>query len=108
MEHNYRDNRDNVLHYRDIGILSIAQPYMTFDFDDFCFLSFDFILDCSHWWYYRRLWNHTPLYYNIADSAVFVLTGAHILQIVGTSKEYSVTADGNRIAGINFCYMVSL
>ena len=27
MEHNYRDNRDNVLHYRDIGILIIAQPY---------------------------------------------------------------------------------
>ena len=27
MEHNYRDNRDNVLHYRDMGILIIAQPY---------------------------------------------------------------------------------
>ena len=29
MQHNYRDNRDNVLHYRDIGILIIAQPYTT-------------------------------------------------------------------------------
>ena len=27
IEHNYRDNRDNVLHYRDIGILIIAQPH---------------------------------------------------------------------------------
>ena len=30
MEHNYRDNRDNVLHYRDIGILIIAQPYVAY------------------------------------------------------------------------------
>ena len=28
MEHNYRDNRDYVLPYRDIGILIIAQPYI--------------------------------------------------------------------------------
>ena len=27
MEHGYRDNRDNVLHYCDTGILIIAQPY---------------------------------------------------------------------------------
>ena len=28
MQHGYHDNRDNVLHYRDIGILIIiAQPY---------------------------------------------------------------------------------
>ena len=28
MEHNHRDNRDNVLHYRDLGILIITQPYI--------------------------------------------------------------------------------
>ena len=27
IEHNCRDNRDNMLHYRDIGIFIIAQPY---------------------------------------------------------------------------------
>ena len=31
MEHNYHDNRDNVLHCRDIGILIIAQPYSIYD-----------------------------------------------------------------------------
>ena len=29
IQHCYRDNRDNVLHYRDIGILIITQPYET-------------------------------------------------------------------------------
>ena len=27
MQHGYHDNRDNVFHYRDIGILIIAQLY---------------------------------------------------------------------------------
>ena len=27
IQHGYRDNRDNALHYHDIGILIIAQPY---------------------------------------------------------------------------------
>ena len=31
-----------------------------------------------------------------------------ILQVVGTGKEYSVTANGDGIIGINFCYMVSI
>ena len=28
MQHSYHDNHDNVLHYCDIGILIIAQPYI--------------------------------------------------------------------------------
>ena len=29
MQHGYGDNRNNVLHYRDIGTFIIAQPYLT-------------------------------------------------------------------------------